>query len=267
MIRLAIPLAALTAVGMLAGPVRASDLRDLCPDRPLKGTSACTVDAGHWQVETDLVNYARDRSGGVTTSTLLAPNPTLKYGLTDTLDIEAGIALYEEVRVRSGAATTSDRGIGDVYLRAKWHIAGTNGQDGVAIEPFLKLPTAWSALGNGAVEGGIIVPLQRNLPGGWQLGVTPEIDILRDQDGSGSHAATAVSVGLSHPITDALGVGADLWTQQDFDPTGTGRQYSFDVAATWQPKGVPFAFDAGANFGLNSQTPDVQVYVGVSRRF
>ena len=117
---------ALSAVLMLAGmgAARAEDLRDLCPDRPLKGTSACTVDAEHWQVESDIVNFTHDTSGGMTTDTLLAPNPTLKYGVTDTLDVEASLALFERVRVKAAGTTTTDSGIGDLYLRAKWHVAG-----------------------------------------------------------------------------------------------------------------------------------------------
>lgn len=257
---------ALLAV-LAGGAARAEDLRDLCPDRPLKGTSACTVDAGHWQVESDIVNFTHDASGGVTTDTLIAPNPTLKYGLSDTFDLEANIALFEQVRAKAAGTTTTTGGVGDLYLRAKWHLSGTNGQDGVAVEPYIKLPTARDTIGNGAVEAGVIVPLQRSLPGGWSLDVTPEADVLKNQTGDGRHLSLSASAGFSHPITDALGVGLELWTQQDFDPSGTGRQYSFDLASTWQPKGAPFAFDAGVNVGLNHQTPDVQVYAGVSRRF
>ena len=261
-------LAFLAAFALIAaGAARAEDLRDLCPDRPLKGTSACTVDAGHWQVETDVVNFTHDTSGGITTDTLLAPNPTLKYGVSDTFDVEASLAPFEQVHTRGGGTTSTDSGIGDLYLRAKWHVAGTNGQDGAAIEPYIKLPTARDAIGNGAVEGGVIVPYQQSLPWGWSLDVTPEADLLKNQNGDRRHLSLSASAGFSHPITDALGIGLELWTQQDFDPSGTGRQYSFDLASTWQPKGAPFAFDAGVNLGLNSQTPDVQVYVGVSRRF
>ena len=144
---------------------------------------------------------------------------------------------------------------------------GTNGQDGIAIEPYIKAPTAKHALGNGEVEGGVIVPWQANLPLGWALDVTPEVDALADQSGSGRHVAASISAGLTHPITDALSVGLELWTQHDFDPTGGTREYSFDLALTWQPKGSPVALDGGVNFGLNRQTPDAEMYVGVSRRF
>lgn len=61
-------------------------------------------------------------------------------------------------------------------------------------------------------------------------------------------------------------VYAELWTAQNFDPAGTVQQYSADVAVAhllipvWQ-------LDAGGNFGLNRNTPDAQVYLGLSTRF
>jgi hypothetical protein len=63
-----------------------------------------------------------------------------------------------------------------------------------------------------------------------------------------------------------VNVAAELWGQWDFDPAGTGRQYSADVMLAWlaRPK---LQLDAGANFGLNRNTPDVQVYAGISTRF
>ena len=52
---------------------------------------------GHFQYESDLFNGTFFREGGVTNDTYLVTNPTLKYGLTKTLDIEANIAPYEVV--------------------------------------------------------------------------------------------------------------------------------------------------------------------------
>ena len=47
-------------------PTPTAELRELSTDRPDQTESAHTVDAGHWQIESDLVNYTsdRDQSGG-----------------------------------------------------------------------------------------------------------------------------------------------------------------------------------------------------------
>src|SRR5580700_12071366 len=63
-------------------------LRSLCTDRPTKSTAPCTVDAGHWQVEADIYNFTTQTTDGVTTTTQLFTNPTLKLGVTDNLDVE-----------------------------------------------------------------------------------------------------------------------------------------------------------------------------------
>ncbi len=51
-VRPLLPLA--VAAFLIAGSAQAAEtLRDLCPDRPAKGTAPCTVDAGHLQLEMD----------------------------------------------------------------------------------------------------------------------------------------------------------------------------------------------------------------------
>ena len=251
----------------ISGVARAEELRELCPDRPLKGTSACTVDKGHWQLETDIANWTHDRVGGITTDLIFAPNPTLKYGLTDDVDIEVSFSPFVTERVRGRGVSSHTSGIGDTILRAKWHVAGSNGEDGLAVEPFVKLPTAKRGLGNRSVEGGLIAPYQSHLPGGWDLDVTPEADLLRNSADNGYHLAISGSVGISHALTTSWAFGADVYTQANFEPMHTERQSTFDVALVWQPKRAEFAVDFGVGFGLTRTAPGIEYSVGFSRRF
>ena len=253
-----------------AAPPPTPALRMLCPDRPSKGTSACTVDQGHLQLETDLFNATYDRSGGVSTDTYLFTNPTLKLGVTDNFDIEANLSPYVRVVTHDHQtrARTTASGIGDLYLRAKLNLAGNSGGSfGLAIEPYVKAPTAPLGVGDGAWEGGALVPTSFNLPHGWSLGVTPEADVVLDASGAGRHVAVQLPVGLGHAI-GPLSATVELWTSQDYDPSGTTRQYSLDFAAAWQPpRDANVQLDGGINLGLNDAPPDVQVYVGATRRF
>jgi hypothetical protein len=57
-----------------------------------------------------------------------------------------------------------------------------------------------------------------------------------------------------------------VWGAWDFDPAGTARQYSIDGAVAYLVS-RDVQLDAGANFGLNRATPDVEIYGGVSKRF
>jgi hypothetical protein len=52
----------------------------------------------------------------------------------------------------------------------------------------------------------------------------------------------------------------------DWDATGTGKQVSADGSIAYLVT-KDLQLDAGANFGLNRQTPDVELYTGVSVRF
>src|SRR5688572_24804065 len=66
-----------------ANPVPAAELRELSTDRPDQTESPYTVDAGHFQVESDLVNYTRDRDGNIRTTDLSLAALNLKVGLTN----------------------------------------------------------------------------------------------------------------------------------------------------------------------------------------
>lgn len=253
----------------LFNPTPDSQLRSLCPDRPTKSASPCTVDAGHWQVESDIYNITILRGGGVTTTTELFTNPTLKVGVTNAVDLEASITPYEQVTVTDHGITSHASGIGDLFLRAKIALMGDDGGNfALAISPFIKVPTADHALGNGAVEGGVTGLLQFTLPDNWSLNFNPELDLLENAAGDGRHVNAIAVVSLNRPVSKTVTLSGELWTDSNFDPAGTTTQYSADFGAAWIPAAMPsLQLDGGVNFGLNKATPGVQGYVGISKRW
>ena len=255
----------------LLHPTPEADLRSLCADRPTKSNGPCTVDAGHWQVESDIYDVTLQTLDGVTTRTELFANPTLKLGLTNTVDFEVNVAPYEQVTTHDSAAGMTSRvgGVGDVFFRAKWNVRGDDGGNtSVALFPFVKIPTARLGVGNGAVEAGLIAPIAFNLPGNWQLTIDPEADALANSVGSGYHLNLTSPLSLSYPVTKTITLFGELWGDVNFDPIGTVSQASFDLAFAWIPAKAPdLQIDGGANFGLNRATPGAQLYVGVTRRF
>ena len=243
-------------------------LSPICTDRPTKSNYACTVDAGHFQYEADVFNGSFLRLDGVTTDTYLATNPTLKYGLTSNLDVEANISPLEIVR-------TSDKfgdertlaGVGDLYLRLKYQFLNTpGGKLQASVIPYVKAPTARIGIGNGVVEGGTLFPVNYKLTDIITLTTVPEVDALLDSSGGGRHVNTAqlVNVGVSLPKN--FTVYGELYGDWNFDPAHTIKQYSADFAVAY---GVTseLQLDTGINFGLNRETAGVQAYVGVSQKF
>jgi hypothetical protein len=248
---------------LAALPARADDLGPVCPDRPGKGTSPCTVEAGHAQVELGLFDESFQRRSGVTTDIGNAGSALAKYGVSERLDLEAGMALYQFQRVHDATGTATSTGVGDLYLHAKYLVG--SGPVSFALDPYVKLPTAGGGLGNGHVEGGLVAPVSYDLGGGWSLAATPEADLLLNGSGSGYHTNLVNVVGLGKGI-GAVTLGAEFWTSQNLDPAGTVSQYSADVNAAWLVNNDT-QLDCGLNLGLNRATPDTEIYFGIARRF
>jgi Putative MetA-pathway of phenol degradation len=252
-----------------AGPVFADDgIRDLCPDRPGKNTSACTLDAGYFQIESDLFNGSFQHTGGITTDIYYVTNPNIKYGVSDAFDVELNLAPDVIVRTHDSATDTTqtEEGLGDLFLRAKYAAIGNGGSDfAFVLEPYLKLPTARIGMGDGAVEGGIVAPLSLDLGDGWSLGSTPEVDVLKNNLDDGRHATLTNVISIGRAVGSGVTLGTELWESTNFDPARTTEAYSFDIDAAWQPS-TNLQLDAGINLGLNRSTPGSQAYFGISRR-
>jgi hypothetical protein len=259
-------LALWAACGILAG-ARAQDAPEgppICADRPTKSNNACAVEAGTWQLETDLFNGTFQRSGGVTTDTYLITNPTLKYGVAENWDIEANLVPWQMVRTHDAAGTQSLSGTGDLFLRVKYD-AVPQGDVQLGVIPYVKLPTARDGIGNAAMEAGVSVPVNIALSDVWSLGFSPEFDALKDAVGDGRHFNTSQTAEVGYALPGDVTLNAELWGDWNMDPAGTVRQYSADIAVA-KLLTRTFQIDGGVNFGLSRATPGVQVYAGFATK-
>ena len=249
----------------LLRPVPPDQMRSFSTDRPPKANVPYTVDAGHFQYETDLVNFTHQVTGSAHTDTLLAPNPTFKVGVTNNADLEintpfAGVHSFNTAT----AVSTTLWGIGDTFVRSKINLWGNDGGDSAAaLIPYVKAP---SAIGNGAVEGGLIGPVALNLPNNFTLLLGPELDVLKDNADNGRHPNYIFDVNLSREVIKNVTAYVELWSDYNADPTQRATLMSFDAAVAWifLPN---VQVDIGANFGLTSGTPAIQVFAGLSQRF
>jgi len=253
----------------LFNPVPDDRMDEFTTDRPTKADVPFTVDAGHFQYETDLVNFTNQIGSSGHTDTLLAPNPTFKLGVTNTVDLELSVALISGVHAFSPATGASSTiwGVGDVYARAKINLWGNEASPtAFALFPYIKAPTAPPGIGNGAVEGGLIAPLAIELPYEFTLLINTEFDAFKDSVGDGRHANYANLVNLNHEVIKDVTLYVEFWSDYNNDPVQKTMQYSFDTALSWTVR-PNLQLDIGANFGLNSATPNLQLYAGLSQRF
>lgn len=247
-------------------PTSSAPEAPICTDRPTKSNFACTVPKGMVQVEADAFNWLTTSGDGARFDQLLFTNPTLKFGLTDSSDIQLNWAPFVRARSRGADGIIAvTEGVGDLTLRFKQRLTPADGALQVALLPFVKLPTAPTGIGNREVEGGIAAPINYNVPGGWTITLGPQLDVLADFDGSGHHLGLTGLVNIGKQIGEVT-IYNEIWTSQNFDPSGTFDQWSYDVAVAWLVSPT-LQLDVGANFGLNRNTPDLVSYIGISARF
>jgi hypothetical protein len=252
----------------LLNPVPTDQMRSFSTDRPTKSNVPYTVDAGHFQYETDLVNFTHQVTGSVHTNTIFVPNPTFKVGVTDNADLEVNVPIAGVQTFSSSPGPSSTIwGIGDTFVRAKVNLWGNDGgSSAAALIPYVKAPSAPLGIGNGAAEEGLIAPVAFSLPDNLTLLLVPEIDALKDSADDGRHANFIFDVNLSREVIKNVTAYVEFWADYNDDPVIKTTQLSVDTALAW----TIFSnvqLDVGANFGLNSVTPAIQIYAGLSQRF
>ncbi len=253
-------------------PVPDELLRELSTDRPDKTESPYTVDAGHFQIESDLINYTRDEdtSGGnaVRTESFSAAAINLKAGLLPNADLQFVFEPFisERIKDRDAGSTVSRSGHGDLITRLKVNLWGNDeGQTAFAIMPFVKFPTHRRGPGNNSVEGGVILPLAVSLPQDWSMGVMTEFDVMRDGEGGGHHAEFINSITFGHAICGELSGYIEFfsWVSAETDSDWAG---TLDVGLTYGLSRNT-QLDCGVNFGVTSSADDLNPFLGLSVRF
>lgn len=262
----ALPLLVLAA---WASPAWADEPRDLCPDRPGLGTPACTVEPGAVVAELGLGDWTREDDAGTRTDTVTVGEALLRVGLTDSLEGQLGWTAYGHVRTRDRAAGIVERsgGVGDVTLALRQNLRNPDGSGfSLAVMPYATLPVGGAAIGAGDWSAGLLVPVSFELPHGLSLAFTPEVDAAVDEDGDGRHLRFGSVAGLGFDLTDSLSASTELALYRDRDPAGHSTEALLGLSAAWQPAKT-LQFDVGLNLGLNGDSPDSELYLGVVRRF
>lgn len=249
----------------IAAPAQA-ELRDFCASRPGLGTPACTVDPGHVMIETGLADWTLDNTPDARTDTLIVANTTVRVGVGEATEVQLGWAPYGHVRTRDKATglVTRDSGIGDVTFGVRQSLSGPDGK--IAIQPYVTLPTGGSAIGAGDWSAGIIVPIGFDLGHDVQLSLSPQVEAAVNASGSGRHLSYGSVAGLSAPLTNALTGTLEIQAIRDEDPSGRTTQLFQSASLAWM-LGKNTQLDFGEVAGLNSDSPDVELYFGIARRF
>lgn len=132
--------------------------------------------------------------------------------------------------------------------------------------PFATLPVGRRPVGAGDWGAGLLMPVSYDLSEALNVQFTPELDAAVDEDGRGRHLAFSGTVGLSARLSAAVTGTIEVQELRDRDPSAHTTQTLAGVSLGWM-LGEATQLDAGCNTGLNHASPDVELYLGVSRRF
>lgn len=241
-------------------------------DRPSKTDSPYTVDAGVFQIETDLASFSLDKrnpaDADVRVRTWLTGQTNFKLGLTNWADIQLVPQSYVGRRTtgRDAAAPVTQRGFGDTTLRLKINFIGNDGGPFVlALVSSLKIPTNTNHLGNGVYEPGFGLPINYALPAGFTLFAQTRIDILDEPASARRRVQWSNPVGVSRTIVGKLSGYAEFYSavSSDRDHPWVGTA---DVGLIYQVS-PNFSVDLNSFVGLTRSADDLNIFFGFARRF
>ena len=251
-------------------------LRSFSTDRPSISTGPVTIDAGHFQLEADFVNYVQDRHNPsrapVDVDQWNVLPFDLRIGLSNHVELDLVFGSYLNQRTRdrsvSGATATQTRsGIGDFTLQLKVNLLGNDrGSIGLALLPFLKVPTNTANLGNDSVEGGLGVPFSAALPYGFSLGLYTQFSAVRNGTDTGYDAAFGNAISLGHTLfTEKLSAFVEFYS---FVTSARNAPVSGQVETGLVYNVLPnVEVDLGCYFGVTRAAPDFQIFTGFSFRY
>ena len=254
----------------LFNPVPKEKMRDFVTDRPDRTESPISVDAGHFQIETDLVVMTSntETAGGqevktTGTSWMLS---NVKFGLTRDIDFQVVIAPVNSVKAEvNGTEVANTSGFGDTTLRLKVNLMGNDeGDFALGVMPFVTLPTNSDGLGHKKYEGGFWVPFGYSLADEWGLGGMFQYNRAKNESDDDFHNEYVTSLTVGHPIVGELSGYGEFWNQFSTE-TDSKWQATVDFGLTYML--IPdVQLDAGVNIGVTEATDDLNPFIGFSAR-
>jgi hypothetical protein len=255
---------ALTAAVVAAGPYSVfnptpdSELRELATDRPDVTESAVTVDAGHVQVEADVlaVSVAGPFDGRAArddvSATFMAA--IVKVGLLSSVDLQLVLPALD-VSSKAGRIDYSSERAG---MRVKWNLLGNDGGGfQLALMPFVS-----HRFEDGAMEGGVVAPMAVALPAGFSMGMQAQVDAVKV--GKVYDVELLWTTGLSHALPFNAGAYVEgVMTTRPYDVAASRGAISSGV--TWRPVG-DIQLDGGVRSFVIGADPELVGFLGFTVR-
>jgi hypothetical protein len=247
----------------LFNPVPREKMRDMSTDRPDITESPNSVDAGHFQLETDLFRTTRNKTNGITSVENNFNLANLKLGLFKNIDLQLIFGSYVNNYDKDINENKLNEisGIGDLMLRLKYNLWGNDGgKTAFAMMPYVNFPT--SKINNYA-EAGIVFPFSLDLGNDFSFGTQIQFDALKSEFKSGYHGSLLQSVTIGKELTKSLETFIESYYVYDFEVKEAQASFNGGLAYSATPN---VKFDIGFNLGITKNTDKVY-FIGFSFRY
>ncbi|SEN32615.1 Putative MetA-pathway of phenol degradation [Sphingomonas gellani] len=235
-----------------------------CPNRPSLGSSACTTEPGHVQFEYSALDWQRDDTADARDDQFIVADLLARIGIGPQTEVQVGWTAFGTDRERNKAAggVTHTNGVGDVRLAVRQNLRNPGG-DGLSfgIEPFVILPLGRQPIGDGAWEGGAVIPVTYDLSKSLNLAFTGQVAALADEDGHGRHLNDSGIVGLGYQVSEQVTLTSEVSVERDDDPMGGETHVLAAESIAFKPTRRT-QLDLLAAAGLNHSTPDIRLAFG-----
>jgi hypothetical protein len=219
----AVPVLADSPSYTLFNPTPSNALRGMDTNRPDKTNTPHTVDAGHLQIESGIVDYIYNRTcyhGANTRSDAWSAGfEGFRLGVLNNVELDLQFTSFEYLGNEDYTAHAVSRqtGIGDATVGGSLNLWGNSGSDDVwatslAIQPQFKIPNARETLGNGHGEFFLGIPFLITLPAGFHLNAETIGSWERNSSNTGEVLGWQNMAVVDHTILGKLDAYVEYWS-------------------------------------------------------
>ncbi len=252
----------------LFNPTPKERMREFTTERPTKSAAPSTVDAGHLQIESEILNFSEDGSGREETRNLTLLSTIIRLGLLNSLEAQVEIDPFiEQVTDNEGQNRQTVTGFGQTAFRLKQNLMGNDtGSFSIALQPGVVFATAKEDFrAHERIEGSLALPFNWNLSSLWSINGMVQYDNINSDPELSHQSNVQTMVGVGRNIFENYSLQLEIFNNYKNNPEWT-NETTLDLAVQYSLNEMT-KIDAGTFIGLSPEATDAEYFVGTSMRF